>query len=162
MSPATRPRHFPRESLIARLGEASMVTGGSRRATGRNYLDDAQRATQSKGDSRGAGVEPRGGCGVDTDSLRTRARCGHSRHGHGLTTDAAGDAAPTWPRTGCGHGRGADVDCFRTGRGSGLDKATASSRLAYDTEIPRPSPDHFADAESFAGEGVRLVRVKAF
>jgi hypothetical protein len=51
-----RLRHFPRESLIACLtpGEASIVTGGTRGRQGESYLDDAQRATQSKGDSRGA------------------------------------------------------------------------------------------------------------
>jgi hypothetical protein len=35
----------------------------SRREAGESYLDDAQRATQSKGDSRGAGGEP----GADAD-----------------------------------------------------------------------------------------------
>ena len=52
------------------------------------------------------------------------------------------------------------MDCFRPGRGRGLDKAT-TSRLGYGVDIPRPNRDHFADAESFAGEGVRLVRVKS-
>lgn len=56
----TRLRHFPRKSLIARLssGEASIVIGGSRQALWRNDLDDAQRAIQSKGDSREASVNP--------------------------------------------------------------------------------------------------------
>ena len=72
-----RLRHFPRESLIARFssGEASIVIGGSRRATGRNNLEDAQRATQSKGDSRGAGV--------NLALMRTG-------HGHGLAADIRG------------------------------------------------------------------------
>ena len=69
-------------------------------------------------------------------------------------------AARTWSRAGCGHGRGADVDCFRTGRGRGLDRATASGP-GYGADIPRPNREHFADAESFASEGVRLVRVKS-
>ena len=57
MSPANRLRHFPRESLIACLssGEASIVKVEVA-ALRRNDLDDAQRATQSSGDSRGAGV----------------------------------------------------------------------------------------------------------
>ncbi len=97
MRPATRLRYFPRESLIARLspGEASIVTGGSRRATGRNDLDDAQRATQSKGDSRGTGCEP----GADVDW--TRMVHGHGRlrarlrswpeHDHGQTCRSGRD-----------------------------------------------------------------------
>jgi hypothetical protein len=64
---ATRLRHFPRESLIARLssGEASIMLGGTRGRQGESYLDDAQRATQSKGDSRRAGGETRRGCGLE-------------------------------------------------------------------------------------------------
>lgn len=118
-----RLRHFPRESLIARLssGEASIVIGGTRGRQGESYLDDAQRATQSKGDSRGAGGEP----GADADWTRSR----------------------TWTD----HGRGC---------GRGLDKAT-TSRPGYGADIPRPIRDYFADAESFAGEGVRLVCVKS-
>jgi hypothetical protein len=78
-----RLRHFPRESLIACFssGEASIVIGGSRRALRRNDLDDAQRATQSKGDSRGAGGEP----GADADWTRTRIVSGH-----GLDADIRG------------------------------------------------------------------------
>ena len=58
MSPANRLRHFPREILIASLlfGAASIVIGGAQRSE--QYLDDAQRAIQLKGDSRGAEGEP--------------------------------------------------------------------------------------------------------
>ena len=95
----------------------------------RGSLDDAQRATQSKGDSREAGGEP----GADADRTRivsrTRTGCGRSwpgrDRGHGLTMDAAAGAARTWSWTGCGHGRGADANCFRIGRGRLLDRATA-------------------------------------
>ena len=63
-----RLRHFPRESLIARLasGEASIVIGGTRGRQGESYLDDAQRAIQSQGDSRGAEGIP----GADADWTR--------------------------------------------------------------------------------------------
>ena len=54
-----------------------------------------------------------------------------------------------------GDGRAEDVDCFRVGHGRGLDKAT------YGVNTLLPKRDHLADAESFAGEGVRLVRVKS-
>jgi len=64
--------------------------------------------------------------------------------------------AMTRLRTGQGHGRGTDADWFRTGRGRGLDTATAS-RPGDGADIPRPNRDHFADAKTFAGEGVRLV-----
>jgi len=102
------------------------------------------------------------GCGLDadTDSSRTRAGRGHSQpghgHGHGLAAGADAGMARTWLRTGHGHGRGADADWFRTGRGRGLDTATAS-RPGDGADIPRPNRDHFADAKTFAGEGVRLV-----
>jgi hypothetical protein len=44
----------PREALIAvSLAQRSVVAGGSRRATGRNNLDDVERAKQWNGDSRG-------------------------------------------------------------------------------------------------------------
>jgi hypothetical protein len=56
-------------------------------------------------------------------------------------------------RTGRGHGRGADADCLWTGRGRGLDTA-ADDWPDYGADIRRPSRDYFADAESFAGEGV--------
>ena len=78
-----RLRHFPRESLIASLssGEASIVIGGTRGRQGESYLDDAQRATQSQGDSRGAGGEP----GADADWTRRRIISGHR-----LDTDIRG------------------------------------------------------------------------
>jgi hypothetical protein len=102
------------------------------------------------------------GCGLDadTDSLRTwtghgRPRPGHGR-GQGLTADAAAGMARTRLRTGHGHGRGADADWFRTGRRRGLATATAGWPDYY-ADIPRPNRDHFADAKTFAGEGVRLV-----
>jgi hypothetical protein len=41
----------------------------------------------------------------------------------------------------------------------GLDTNTAS-RPVYGADIPHPNRDHFADAESFASEGVRLVCVR--
>ncbi len=102
--------------------------GGTRRRQGESYLDDAQRATQSKGDSRGAGGEPGAdadwtrivrGHGLDADIrglttvtdmdwLRTRLGCGlgmvkgwlrtRSRRGHGLFSD--------WTRSRPGHGHG--------------------------------------------------------
>jgi len=61
------------------------------------------------------------------------------------------DTAAVWP----GHGQRvvaatvavADADCFRTERGRGLDKATAS-RPACSADIPPPTRDYFADAES--------------
>jgi hypothetical protein len=53
-----------------------------------------------------------------------------------------------------------DADCLWTGCGRGLDTASAN-RPVYGADIPRPNLDHFADAESFAGEGVKLVRVKS-
>jgi hypothetical protein len=138
MRPATRLRHFQRESLIARLplGEASIVTGGSRRATGRNDLDDAQRAIQSKGDLRGTGCEP----GADADWTRMV-------HGHGLTACAAAVMARTRSRTGYGQGQDTDADCFRAGRGQGLDKATVS-RPSYVADIPCHNRDHFPDSKS--------------
>ena len=102
------------------------------------------------------------GCGLDadTDSLRTwtghgRPRPGHGR-GQGLTADAAAGLARTRLRTVHGHGRGADADWFRTGRGRGLATATAGWP-GYYADIPRPNRDHFADAKTFAGEGVRLA-----
>jgi hypothetical protein len=99
------------------------------------------------------------GCGLDADTncSRTRTGCGHSRpghgHGYGLAADADADMARIWSRTGRGHGRGTDADCLWTGRGRGLDTATAGWPV-YGADIPRPTRDHFADAESFAGEGV--------
>ena len=92
---------------------------------------------------------------ADMDSPRTRAA-----HGQVADADAVKDWKRTWPscgldtapdrtRTdrGCGYGRGADTDCFRTGRGRGLDTATAIMP-AGGAGIPRPNRDHFADAES--------------
>jgi hypothetical protein len=69
---------------------------------GESYLDDAQRTTQSNGDSRGAGVT----------LARMRIGRGHSQpgHGHGL------DAAP-----------GADWTGLRTGRA--LDPETVAARM---------------------------------
>ena len=63
-----------------------------------------------------------------------------------------------WPR----HGRGLVVDTVEARMRTvfGLDKDT-TSRTDYGADIPRPSRDYFADAESFAGEGVRLVCVKS-
>jgi len=52
------------------------------------------------------------------------------------------------------------MDCFRIGRGRGLDKVTDDCP-GYGADIPRPNRDHFADAESFAGEGVRLMCMKS-
>ena len=82
-----RLRHFPRESLIARLssGEASIVKVEVAGHYGETDLDDAQRATQSKGDSRGAGVNP------------ARMRTGRTRivRGHGLDADIRGLATVT-------------------------------------------------------------------
>ena len=81
------------------------------------------------------------GLDADTDCSRTRAGSGYSRPGHGLAADADAGMAKIWSRT---------------GRGRGLDTASAG-RPVYGADIPRPTRDHFEDAESFAGEGVRLV-----
>ena len=96
----------------------------------------------------------------DADSLRTwtghgRPRPGHGR-GQGLTADAAAGMARTRLRTGHGHGRGVDADWLRAGRGRGLATGTVGWPGDY-ADIPRPNRDHFADAMTFAGEGVRLV-----
>jgi hypothetical protein len=108
--PATRLRHFTRESLIARVFRRSEHRqGGTRGRQGESYLDDAQRATQSKGDSRGARGEP----GADADWTRIV-------RGHGLDADIRGLAT------------GTGTDWTRTWTVLGLDAVTDWTR-------PRPS-----------------------
>jgi len=102
------------------------------------------------------------GCGLDADTDSLRAGTGHGRprpgHGRGLglTADAAAGVARTRLRAGHGHDQGADADWLRAGRGRGLDTDTAGWP-DFGADIPRPNRDHFADAKTFAGEGVRLV-----
>ena len=101
----------------------------------------------------------------------------HNRRAIHAEPEVNPGADAVWPRTRLvrGHGLGADIrgpdtttdmDWLRTrlgvwpGHGQRLDRATAS-RPGYGADIPRPNREHFADAESFAGEGVRLVCVKS-
>jgi hypothetical protein len=65
-----------------------------------------------------------------------------------------------WTRTVRGHGQSGDMDCFRTGRGRGLDKAT-DGWPGYGADIPRPNRDHFADAKTLSRQGVgRACEIK--
>jgi hypothetical protein len=73
-----------------------------------------------------------------------------------MRTFAALDMVKGWLRTRLGRGRG----LFRTGRGRGLDNASAS-KPPMARILARTNRGDCADAESFAGEGVRLVRVKS-
>jgi hypothetical protein len=94
------------------------------------------------------------------DSRRTRLEADIRGPVMVLTVDAGGDVARTWLWSGYGHGRGVDVVCFLSGRGRGLDKATAN-RPAYGADFSHPNRDHLADTKSFTHEGVRLVCVKS-
>ena len=58
-----------------------------------------------------------------------------------------------------GQGQGTDTDCFRTGRGRGLDKATDGGPV-YGADISRQNRDLFADGKTLSTQGVRLVHLK--
>jgi hypothetical protein len=83
---------------------------------------------------------------------RTLSGCGR---GWGRGPDMVKD----WLRTRSGRGRGlfSDWTRSRTGEGHGLQ---AGLWCGHSASKPRPNRDHFADTESFVGEGVRLVLVK--
>jgi hypothetical protein len=83
---------------------------------------------------------------ANADWTRTRIVRGHGldADGHGPDTATDMDWLRTrmraWPGHGGGHGRGADMDCFRTGRGRGLDTAT-DGWPGYGADIPRQNRD---------------------
>ena len=56
-------------------------------------------------------------------------------------------------RTGHGRGLSADIACPLPARGHGLDM-DMDLQAGHGADIPRPFRGHFADTESFAGEGV--------
>jgi hypothetical protein len=51
------------------------------------------------------------------------------------------------------------MDCFRTGRGRGLDTAT-DGWPGYGADIPRPNRDHFADTNTLSRQGVGRAPVQ--
>ena len=56
-------------------------------------------------------------------------------------------------RTGHGRGLSADIACPLPAHGHGLDM-DMDLQAGHGADIPRPFRSHFADTESFAGEGV--------
>ena len=145
MRPVSRLRHFPRESLIARLssGEASIVK--VELAGGRASLTLTTRSEPHN--RRVIHAEPE----VNPARMRT---------GHGLNADIRGAGTVTdmdWlrSRTDCGHGQDAVADCFGldTAAASGSDNGAAKLRPVCGRRILRRRRSKACTRQKPSGEG---------
>ena len=162
-----RLRQFPRESLIARPSsvEASIVKVELADARASLTLTTRiephnRRAIHAEPEVNPTRVRTGRGYFEDTGWVRTFAD--RTRPPHWL----GADTAAVW----LGHGQRlfAARVAVRTRTVFGLNAVADWIRprpagrpiVAYSGDIPPPNRDYFADAESFASEGVRLVCVK--